>query len=74
MRFRHIAGIAEDISQIKQAEEAHHEVQKLRVLTQTAGAAAHEINQPLTVIMEMADILLAKSNPNGSERERLQTL
>lgn len=36
----------------------HKEAERLRVLCETAGAAAHEINQPLTAIVGYADLVL----------------
>ncbi|MDA0746835.1 MAG: response regulator [bacterium] len=50
------------------------EAERNRVLTQAAGAAAHEINQPLTVLLGTAQILtmqLPKDDPNRTSIEDL---
>jgi two-component system, NarL family, sensor histidine kinase UhpB len=36
----------------------HNEAERLRILCETAGAAAHEINQPLTAIIGFSDLIL----------------
>ena len=36
------------------------EAEKSRVLAETAGAASHEINQPLTIALGKLDLLLMK--------------
>lgn len=53
-----VYGTAVDITEQKQTEAAIVEAARLRALMQTAGAAAHEINQPLSVIVGMSQILL----------------
>ncbi|WDP89159.1 MAG: PAS domain-containing protein [Desulfobacter sp.] len=48
----------EDITDIKAHEQTRMEKEKMAAAVQTAGAVCHEINQPLMVIMGMAEILL----------------
>jgi len=45
--------------ELKEAQEKLLETEKERVLLEMAGAAAHEINQPLTVIMSMSELVLS---------------
>lgn len=50
--------VKEDITDKKEMEAALVATERDRVLIETAGAAAHEINQPLTVIMGLVQLLL----------------
>ena len=47
-----------DITERLRIEEMARELERDLVVVQTAGAAAHKINQPLTVIIGMVDLLL----------------
>lgn len=47
------------------------EAEQDRVLTQAAGAAAHEINQPLTVLIGMAELLLYQMEDNDPQHENI---
>ncbi len=47
----YLEGIAIDISDRKRLEEAEREASELRAVANLANAAAHEINNPLTVIV-----------------------
>ena len=50
------------------------EAERSRVLVQAAGAAAHEINQPLTILMGNAQILLMRMPEDDPHRETIETL
>jgi DNA-binding response OmpR family regulator len=50
------------------------EAERNRVLTQSAGAAAHEINQPLTVIIGMAELLMFQIEANSPHHENIQAM
>ena len=50
------------------------EAERNRVLMQAAGAAAHEINQPLTVVIGMSDLMLLKISPDAPERRNVETI
>jgi len=50
------------------------EAERNRVLMQAAGAAAHEINQPLTVVMGIADLMLFKIPSDAPERRNVETI
>lgn len=46
-----LEGLAIDITDRKRAEEAEHQAARLRAVADLAAAAAHEINNPLTIIL-----------------------
>lgn len=70
----HAIGVVRDITDRKRMEKAQREAERLRVLTQAAGGAAHEINQPLTVIVGYAELLLNSGPADDSMRECLATI
>ena len=57
-----------------QLQDRLMEAERNRVLTQAAGAAAHEINQPLTVLMGTTELLLYELPPDADQRENLEML
>ena len=63
-----------DITQRKEAEEALREMDRIRVLHETAGAAAHEINQPLTGILGMLDLLMMKEDLDAGLKGDLEMI
>jgi PAS domain S-box-containing protein len=69
-----IDGLMEDITERKQAEKALQEMERVRVLAETAGAAAHEINQPLTVLMALTEIMLMQAAPDDPQRQNIEAL
>lgn len=50
------------------------ETEQIRVLAETAGAAAHEINQPLTVLMGKLELLLERMGPDSKHREVIESV
>jgi len=58
----HVVEILRDITEKKKMEEKILEQEKLSVLIEMAGATAHELNQPLTVIMPRLELFLTKAN------------
>lgn len=56
---------------LKDAQDKLVEAERLRVLIETAGAAAHEINQPLTAIFGHLELVLV-SDPQSAYREDLE--
>lgn len=48
------------------------EAERYRVLTQAAGAAAHEINQPLSVLLLTADMMLRDLPLDDPKRESIE--
>lgn len=67
-------GVARDISERRGAEEALREIDRVRVLHETAGAAAHEINQPLTGILGMLDLLMMKDDLDAGLKGDLEMI
>jgi PAS domain-containing protein len=66
-----------DITDRKRAERALRAMERVRVLTETAGATAHELNQPLQAISIIAQGLLrtvAQDDVNRSKLERILEL
>lgn len=57
-----------DIADRKRMEEAELETERLRVLAETAGAASHEINQPLTSLIGQTDLLMRKQWDDETRR------
>lgn len=52
------SGIARDITEKKQLEEKRIQLEKEAAVIELAGAAAHEINQPLTSVIARTDLLM----------------
>ena len=48
--------------------------ERVQVLAQTAGAAAHEVNQPLSVLMAQAQMLTLKVPPDFPELARIEAI
>lgn len=59
------------IKQLMEIESRLREAERLRVLVETAGAAAHEISQPLTGVLGWAEIML---NQETTSREHLEKI
>ena len=60
----HALGIIRDISERKLAEKERVHKQKLQGVLEMAGAASHELNQPLQVIYGYTELLLKNITPN----------
>ncbi|MEO0294100.1 MAG: response regulator [candidate division WOR-3 bacterium] len=56
---------------LKKMQEIVLQSERLKVLVETAGAAAHEINQPLTSIIGMAEILKKDLTEHPSWEEKI---
>ncbi|MCG8619509.1 MAG: PAS domain-containing protein [Desulfobacterales bacterium] len=59
----------EDITQAKLLEQTRLEKEKLAAAVETAGAVCHEINQPLMIILGMAEMLLEDLDTEDLETE-----
>lgn len=69
-----IDGLMEDVTERRRAERTLREMERVRVLAETAGAAAHEINQPLTVLMALTEIMSMQAAPDDPQRHNLESL
>lgn len=63
----------EDITERKRAEEAERRAEALRSVTRLASAAAHEINNPLAIIMGNVEII-AQQAPHDTQARIRPTL
>jgi len=57
-----------DVTQRSRAEEAERQAEALRSVTQLASATAHEINNPLAVIMGNCELLAREVGPRSQRR------
>ena len=65
-------GVARDVTDRVKAEKALLETERLKVFTETAGATAHEIGQPLAVIMGVMEQVLEKMGSGAPHRALLE--
>ena len=65
--IEHVDEFITDITERKRAEEERDRQLKLQAVLEMAGAASHEISQPLQVIMAEASFLLAKAEQDDLE-------
>jgi PAS domain S-box-containing protein len=61
-------GVLEDITAQRRAEEAERRAEALRAVAQLANAAAHEINNPLAVIVGRLELLRRHLQPEQQAR------
>ena len=66
--------MAHDITSQKEMEEQLYHTEKLASLGQLAAGVAHEINNPLAIILGFSDMLLEKLNENSQEYEMIKTI
>jgi PAS domain S-box-containing protein len=69
-----VLGIARDITDRKKIEEQSYYTEKLASLGTLAAGVAHEINNPLAVILGFTDILLEKLPQDSQEYDILKTI
>ena len=70
-----VLGISRDITERKKMEdEQMYNTEKLASLGKLSAGVAHELNNPLTVILGFADILLEKAEPGSKNHEILETI
>jgi PAS domain S-box-containing protein len=65
-----LEGTLEDITAARRVETAERRAEALRAVTLLAGAAAHEINNPLAIITGRLELLRGRLGP--AEQQRLQ--
>ena len=59
---------------VVELQERLIEAERNRVLTEAAGAAAHEINQPLTVLVGTSELLMYQMSDQDQHRENIEAL
>jgi two-component system, NtrC family, sensor kinase len=69
-----VLGLSRDITERKQMEEHSYYTEKLASMGTLAAGVAHEINNPLGVILGFTDILLEKYPPESQEYDMLKTI
>ena len=68
-----VMGISQDITESRRTEEALHQTQRLEVIGQLATGVAHEINNPLTLVIGYAEFLL-KNSLDPDLRQHIRTI
>jgi len=71
---RYTVGLVRDISEAKRAETELRKQERLQGVLEMAGAACHELNNPLQVIIGYADLLLGDVEPEGPLYTHLLTI
>jgi PAS domain S-box-containing protein len=66
-----LEGIVVDITDRERAASAEREAEALRAVTRLANAAAHEINNPLAVIVAHLDLLAKRHDGDAETAQRL---
>ena len=69
-----VLGIARDITRRKKIEEQMYNTEKLASLGTMAAGVAHEINNPLAIILGFTDLLEEKVSPDSEVYEILKTI
>jgi signal transduction histidine kinase len=69
-----VLGIARDITRRKKMEEQMFYTEKLASIGTLAAGVAHEINNPLAIILGFADLLMEKTPPESQAYEMLKTI
>lgn len=69
-----ILGIAQDITVLKRNENRRAATEKLASLGTMASGVAHEINNPLSIMLGFCDLLLEKIPPGTMEHNDLKTI
>jgi len=61
----------EDITTVKKYEQIAMEKEKLTAVIQTAGAVCHEMNQPLMVILGLAELIIEDLQKDAVQKENI---
>jgi PAS domain S-box-containing protein len=69
-----VLGISRDITDRKAMEEQSYNTEKLASLGTLAAGVAHEINNPLAVILGFTELLLEKAAPGSEQEDVLKTV
>ncbi len=69
-----VLGISRDVTERLKRQEQMFHTEKLASLGTLAAGVAHEINNPLAVILGFTDLLLEKTDPNSDFHDILKTV
>jgi signal transduction histidine kinase len=69
-----VLGISRDVTERKRREDQMYHTEKLASLGTLAAGVAHEINNPLAVILGFTDMLLGKTPPESEAYDILKTI
>jgi PAS domain S-box-containing protein len=69
-----VLGISRDITARKEMEEHSYYTEKLASMGTLAAGVAHEINNPLAIILGFTDLLSEKTPPDSEEHDILKTI
>jgi len=69
-----VLGISRDITERRKMEEHSYYTEKLASMGTLAAGIAHEINNPLGIILGFTDMLLEKFPPDSQEYDLLKTI
>ena len=69
-----VLGISRDVTERKEMEEHSYYTEKLAAMGTLAAGVAHEINNPLAVILGFTEILIEKVQPDSDEYDILKTI
>lgn len=69
-----VLGISRDITERKEMEEHSYYTEKLASMGTLSAGVAHEINNPLGIILGFTDLLLEKAAPDSEEYDILKTI
>jgi len=70
----HVIEMARDVTRWKKAGEQMYSVQKLASMGKLAAGIAHELNNPMAIILGFADLFLEKVKPGSKEYEMLKAI
>jgi len=71
---RYLLGISRDVTEQEEMGQRIYNTEKLASIGTLAAGVAHEINNPLAVILGFTDLLLERSDSNSSEYEDLKVI